>query len=335
MIPDKTADVFNILTFGWLFPLLKTGYSRTLQEEDVWSLDEAKKCQNASDRLERYFYARCPSHLRPSQMVSETRVTNSKDPLEIDKAESSGVHPVDTSPALSQKATTPQARTARSTWTPAFVTDWRSSRMHTKVNLEKLLVEVDEDGIERFYNASLPRALLQATWKPLLVALVLMACNSVINTTNSLVTKRVISHVTARHRWQEMSPNERSGQASEPPSKTGDGIALAFGLALMQLASALTFNHSFARSRDCGIMMKSALMNQIARKSLRLSPKSLIEYTSGKQISAVITDASYVKRSFPAVVTAVIDPLTIIVGFILLILNLGPSALVISVRQTA
>lgn len=232
------------------------------------------------------------------------------------------VHPLQREKITRQKS---------ATWAPAVFNEWRLRRKYTQVKLGKLFIEVDEKGVERFYDASLPRALLQATWKPLLVAVLLCACNSVINTTSSLVTKRVISHVSARHRWDSLSPNERLDQADNSPSNIGEGIALAFGLALMQLASALTFNHSFARSMDCGIIMKSALMNQIAQKSLRLSLKSRIEYTSGKQISAVITDASYIERSYPAVVNAVIDPLTIIIGFILLILNLGPSALVVSV----
>lgn len=79
--------------------------------------------------------------------------------------------------------------------------------------------------------------------------------------------------------------------------------------------------------------MRSALINQIARKSLRLSPKSRIEFSNGKQITAISTDASYAEWCFPLLVQAIVEPFAIVLGFILLILNLGPSALVVSISD--
>jgi hypothetical protein len=323
VIPNKTANFFDRLSFGWLFPLLKTGYSRTLEEGDVWRLDEAKRCQNASDRLERHFYSRCPPSLRRRQLVTRT-------PQSVVETGRLNKSRIVTPEAKCDSLEKPTTQSGKSAWTLAAFTEWRFRHKSTQVKSGKLLLADDENGKERFYDASLVMALLFATWNPLSVAILLLACNSVMNTTSSLITKRIITHVSTHHRWEALGPAERLSQATKSPSKIGNGIALAFGLALMQLASALTFNHSFGRSLDCGIVMKSALMNQIAQKSLRLSLQSRSEYTSGKQISAVITDASYVERAFPAVVNAVIDPLTIIIGFILLIFNLGPSALVVS-----
>lgn len=76
--------------------------------------------------------------------------------------------------------------------------------------------------------------------------------------------------------------------------------------------------------------MKTALTDQLARKSLRLSPKSEIEYTIGQRISALGSDCSYIEWSFPDIVNVIVQPLTIIIGFVLLIVNLGSSALVVS-----
>jgi hypothetical protein len=75
--------------------------------------------------------------------------------------------------------------------------------------------------------------------------------------------------------------------------------------------------------------MRSALIEQIARKSLRLSPRSRIEYTNGRQITAISADASYAEWCFPIIVQGIVAPITIVVAFILLLLNLGPSALVV------
>ena len=80
-----------------------------------------------------------------------------------------------------------------------------------------------------------------------------------------------------------------------------------------------------------GFMMRSALIQQIARKSLRLSPRARLEYTNGRQITAISADASYAEWCFPIVVQGIVEPFSIIIAFTLLILNLGPSALVVSV----
>jgi hypothetical protein len=82
-------------------------------------------------------------------------------------------------------------------------------------------------------------------------------------------------------------------------------------------------------------MMKSAVMNQLAQKSMRLSPKAQIEYTNGQRTSALGADCKYIELCFPDIVDVIIQPLTIIVGFILLLINLGPSALVVSVMTFA
>lgn len=75
--------------------------------------------------------------------------------------------------------------------------------------------------------------------------------------------------------------------------------------------------------------MKSALTNQLAQKSLRLSPKAQIEHPNGQRTSALGSDCSYIEWGFPDFVNVIVQPLTIIIGFVLLIVNLGPSALVV------
>jgi hypothetical protein len=75
--------------------------------------------------------------------------------------------------------------------------------------------------------------------------------------------------------------------------------------------------------------MKSAVTDQIARKSLRLSPRSHVCYTHGQRTSAIGADCGYIDQCFPYLVQIIVKPLTIIIGFVLLLINLGPSALVV------
>jgi hypothetical protein len=76
--------------------------------------------------------------------------------------------------------------------------------------------------------------------------------------------------------------------------------------------------------------MRSACTNLISEKSLRLSPKSLVDYGRGQITSAIGTDCNYIQRSYFGMVQAIVQPITIVIGLILLLLNLGPSALVVS-----
>lgn len=78
-----------------------------------------------------------------------------------------------------------------------------------------------------------------------------------------------------------------------------------------------------------GYTMKTAVTTQIAQKSLRFSPKSQVDYTNGQRTSAIGADCSYIEQCFSGFVQIVVQPLTILIGFVLLILNLGPSALVV------
>ena len=64
LTPFKPRLVLLIM-IAICFPLLKTGYSRRLEENDVWRLDEPRLTRNVTDTLERNFYARCPPSQRP------------------------------------------------------------------------------------------------------------------------------------------------------------------------------------------------------------------------------------------------------------------------------
>ncbi|KZW02976.1 multidrug resistance-associated ABC transporter [Exidia glandulosa HHB12029] len=66
-MPDAGANPLRILTFGWLTPLLSVGWSRPLEESDLWLMDEARSARRVADATESQFYARCPPFKRPQQ----------------------------------------------------------------------------------------------------------------------------------------------------------------------------------------------------------------------------------------------------------------------------
>lgn len=225
---------------------------------------------------------------------------------------------------------------------------WSRFQRSRKIEKGNVVIEEDELGIRRPYDSSLFWALIQTIWRRLLSALFFEASSSVLFTTSSLVTKRLIAYIATSHAWSKASELDRAELTR--PKSVGTGIALAIGLALMQEAGSVLHSHYQGTAYTCGqcywdlssslramyliryfsgIIMKSAVTDQIARKSFRLSPRSQVESTHGQQTSAIGADCGYIDQCFPYLVQIIVKPFTIVVGFVLLLLNLGPSALVV------
>jgi ATP-binding cassette subfamily C (CFTR/MRP) protein 1 len=96
----------------------------------------------------------------------------------------------------------------------------------------------------------------------------------------------------------------------------------------MQEVASLCNNHYFASSMTTGFMLRATLIDQISRKSLRLSPKARLEMTNGRLTTSVSGDCSFLDFVAPMMIECIVEPFTILVGMALLIYYLGYSALV-------
>ncbi|KAI9689553.1 MAG: hypothetical protein M1822_010204 [Bathelium mastoideum] len=50
--PYEYANVFSVLTFGWMTPMMRYGYKQFLTEDDLWNLRKADSTQEATDAFE-------------------------------------------------------------------------------------------------------------------------------------------------------------------------------------------------------------------------------------------------------------------------------------------
>ncbi|PHH62144.1 hypothetical protein CDD81_7518 [Ophiocordyceps australis] len=57
-LPESTAGWLSYLTFSWLSPLLRTGYTRPLQANDLYAMPNHRLAEDHADRLERYWTAK-------------------------------------------------------------------------------------------------------------------------------------------------------------------------------------------------------------------------------------------------------------------------------------
>ncbi|KAG5647496.1 hypothetical protein DXG03_009433 [Asterophora parasitica] len=65
VLPERTSSYFSQLIFQWLDPFLYVGFTRPLQENDLWQLPDDRLTAKITDDVERKYYARCPPEKRP------------------------------------------------------------------------------------------------------------------------------------------------------------------------------------------------------------------------------------------------------------------------------
>lgn len=217
----------------------QVGYSRPIEKEDVWRLDDKRLTASISSRLEQNFFSRVPPSKRPlhlggtstqpspsrqdanrSDSSSSTEVGDDDDRVVPSKA-SKGVEiqydldsPKTYKEEAEQEVLTEMAPEAviqdapmvsrtfslgenatghglgkKSEHAPAAAPTSTSKagsgfnplnhfKRAKKVANGSLIVEKDENGVERYYDSSLAVALLQTIWWKLLVALLFKVCGS-------------------------------------------------------------------------------------------------------------------------------------------------------------
>lgn len=102
------------------------------------------------------------------------------------------------------------------------------------------------------YDSSLLKAMLHTTSKRMLFAILLAVCGSILATTSSLVTKRLVNHLSVSHDWAKAQESDRMGL--KRPASIGVGFALAIGLGIMKAVSSICDGHSFFQSMTTGAL---------------------------------------------------------------------------------
>lgn len=135
-----------------------------------------------------------------------------------------------------------------------------------------------------------------------------------------LVVKALISFAT------ESFEAHRGGRHDKTPP-VGRGIGLAFALLAMQVLSSICQNHFFYRSTTTGVLLRGGLITAIYDRSLRLTTRARTTLTNGKLVNHISTDVSRIDFCCGLFHLALTAPFQMVICLILLILNLGPSAL--------
>ncbi|KAF9488932.1 multidrug resistance-associated ABC transporter [Pleurotus eryngii] len=171
---------------------------------------------------------------------------------------------------------------------------------------------------------ALHRAFLIRWW----VSGVFYLIGETLRTTTPLVTKVFLTWLTESYLYHQLPQASRDALGLARPKGIGFGIGLAFAIFAMQQCASLFTNHFYMMAMTNGLRVRSALIGNIFRKSLRLSGRARAQHGVGQITTMISTDSERLDAFSSTAHGLWVAPIQIILCIGLLIGNLGYSALV-------
>ncbi|TBU24051.1 ABC transporter [Dichomitus squalens] len=272
LIPEANASYYDILTFGWITPLMSLGYARPLEAPDLYKLQDHRASAAIAEKITKSFERRQKEAAEYNQRLANGKV----------------------SPGLKGVW-----------WSLRGVREEREKQWREKDGRRKAsLVWAMNDSIKWWF------------WTGGLLKLIA----DVSQVTSPLLVKAIINFATESYTAFKL------GHGDEAPP-IGKGIGLAIGLFAIQLLSSLCTHHFFYRAASTGVLLRGGLITAIYDRSLKLSARARTTLTNGKLVNHISTDVSRIDFCCSFLQLAFTAPVQMIVCLIILIVNLGPSAL--------
>ncbi|KAL1744151.1 P-loop containing nucleoside triphosphate hydrolase protein [Schizophyllum fasciatum] len=292
-LPENSAWPLSRLVFSWLDPLLRVGFSRPLQEDDLWQLPEYLQTGSIADRLEYNFYVRCPPEKRPL-------VVRQRHPaLAADEHLLGGGNK-----SLDEKAHDEAGSTAADA--QAAGTEQKSP-----------------------YDSSLGKAIHRTVLLRWWLGGLFKVCADTLRTTSPLIQRVLLDWLTAAYMYDRLDTDGRNEAfPNGAPHGIGYGIGLAFALFAMQEVASLLNNHYQQLVKSVGLITRTGVIGMVLRKALRLSGKSRNEHDVGHITTMISTDSERLYEFSLYAHEAWVAPIQVAIGIGLLIHMLGVSALV-------
>ncbi|KAF8815566.1 multidrug resistance-associated ABC transporter [Phlegmacium glaucopus] len=299
VLPEASSSWLSRVSFHWIGALLDVGFSRPLEKDDLWELPKPRHTDTITANVERNFYSRCPSDKRPIPMRHSPPDTPLDD-LELSKTESdiavNEEKPENVEPSKPEQAT--------------------------------------DKSKEKKYDESLFKALHHTFFRRIWASAALLLISDTLRTTTPLLNKVLLTWLADSYVYFRLSDTERAAAASLglfKPRGIGYGIGLAFALFVMQGECFLSFkmtNHFMLMSMTTGLYVRTGIVGNIFRKSLRLSGRARNEHSVGQITTMISSDATHLDLFTGFAHHLWAAPIQLIIGIGLLIGTLGYSALV-------
>ncbi|KIJ66691.1 hypothetical protein HYDPIDRAFT_26121 [Hydnomerulius pinastri MD-312] len=136
--------------------------------------------------------------------------------------------------------------------------------------------------------------------------------------TSPLVVKAIINFAT------ESYAGHFAGTATPA---IGAGIGLSFALFALQLIASWCTHHFFYRSMASGVLIRGGLITAIYSRALALTSRARVNMSNGRLVNHISTDVSRIDFALGYFHMTWAAPIQLTICLILLLINLGPSAL--------
>lgn len=242
------TNIISNMFFWWVLPILRVGYKRTIQPNDLFKMDPRMSIETLYDDFEKnmiYYFEKTRKKYRKR-------------------------HPEATEEEVMEDAKLPK---------------------HTVL-----------------------RALLFTFKKQYFMSIVFAILANCTSGFNPMITKRLIEFVEEKAIFHSMHVNK--------------GIGYAIGACLMMFVNGLTFNHFFHTSQLTGVQAKSILTKAAMKKMFNASNYARHCFPNGKVTSFVTTDLARIEFALSFQPFLAGFPAILAICIVLLIVNLGPIALV-------
>ncbi|CAI4473316.1 ALI_HP2_G0017980.mRNA.1.CDS.1 [Saccharomyces cerevisiae] len=242
------TNIISNMFFWWVLPILRVGYKRTIQPNDLFKMDPRMSIETLYDDFEKnmiYYFEKTRKKYRKR-------------------------HPEATEEEVTENAKLPK---------------------HTVL-----------------------RALLFTFKKQYFMSIVFAILANCTSGFNPMITKRLIEFVEEKAIFHSMHVNK--------------GIGYAIGACLMMFVNGLTFNHFFHTSQLTGVQAKSILTKAAMKKMFNASNYARHCFPNGKVTSFVTTDLARIEFALSFQPFLAGFPAILAICIVLLIVNLGPIALV-------
>ncbi|AJS03013.1 BMC_2a_G0024530.mRNA.1.CDS.1 [Saccharomyces cerevisiae] len=242
------TNIISNMFFWWVLPILRVGYKRTIQPNDLFKMDPRMSIETLYDDFEKnmiYYFEKTRKKYRKR-------------------------HPEATEEEVMENAKLPK---------------------HTVL-----------------------RALLFTFKKQYFMSIVFAILANCTSGFNPMITKRLIEFVEEKAIFHSMHVNK--------------GIGYAIGACLMMFVNGLTFNHFFHTSQLTGVQAKSILTKSAMKKMFNASNYARHCFPNGKVTSFVTTDLARIEFALSFQPFLAGFPAILAICIVLLIVNLGPIALV-------
>lgn len=171
--------------------------------------------------------------------------------------------------------------------------------------------ELHELSLTKF---SIPIALFKTLKLRYLMGVLCKVLFDVASALNPLLSKALINYVEKKYYYPDLSLRK--------------GVGYALGTSFVVLISGILINHTFNFSMTCGVQVKAILTKLVLDKAFRLDGKARQNFTTGKITSIMGTDLARVDLAVGFQPFLISFPVPVAITIALLIVNIGPVALV-------